>query len=440
MSGDGSGGGSLLDVIAPNISRQITEAQMLRRANTADAAKQSALEQWTNSVVAGNEPSQDLAVGNTKPGSMPTTVKLSRESMPDLQGNAGTAPSGYQQFMANQAPVLAAKADPDAALAAYMARLNPPPIGKLGADERYYGRIDPATGLPPLLAQGGPKSPEPRKVGDIRTYEKNGKKITDSWDGNDWAKLGDSPEWQPDQSLVEIADSTSPTGTRMVPRDQAAGQPGKGAQDRVPAGYRVKSDGTLEFIPGGPADPKAHGTRYNNEQNLAAGFAGRMDEANGDLDRINNNPKYAGFDPTSYLEKGLASTNATMTEANQLYRQAQENWVSANLRRESGAAIGIDEMTKEVQKYFPQAGDKPALIDQKARSRMAAEQSMKLASGGAYDQLKASNAADAGAAQDKPPAGDKIPVAVPGAQRAPGIYQTPKGQMRWTGTGWVPAG
>ena len=31
------------------------------------------------------------------------------------------------------------------------------------------------------------------------------------------------------------------------------------------------------------------------------------------------------------------------------------------------------------------------------------------------------------------------PTATPGATRQPGVYQTPKGPMQWTGTGWVAA-
>lgn len=60
----------------------------------------------------------------------------------------------------------------------------------------------------------------------------------------------------------------------------------------------------------------------------------------------------------------------------QLYRQAQENWVRANLRKESGAVIGTEEMSKEIENYFPQIGDGPAVIEQKRRSREAAMQGM----------------------------------------------------------------
>jgi hypothetical protein len=62
----------------------------------------------------------------------------------------------------------------------------------------------------------------------------------------------------------------------------------------------------------------------------------------------------------------------------QLYRQAQENWVTANLRKESGAVIGAEEMQQEIKKYFPQLGEGPEVIAQKAEARRIAEEGMKL--------------------------------------------------------------
>jgi hypothetical protein len=70
-------------------------------------------------------------------------------------------------------------------------------------------------------------------------------------------------------------------------------------------------------------------------------------------------------------QRGAESTNR------QLYRQAQENWVTANLRKESGAVIGEQEFDREIKKYFPQIGEGPEVIAQKAESRRIAEEGMK---------------------------------------------------------------
>jgi hypothetical protein len=53
----------------------------------------------------------------------------------------------------------------------------------------------------------------------------------------------------------------------------------------------------------------------------------------------------------------------------QLYEQAKRNFISANLRKESGAAISDAEYANEDKKYFGQPGDTPAVLAQKARSR-----------------------------------------------------------------------
>jgi hypothetical protein len=72
-----------------------------------------------------------------------------------------------------------------------------------------------------------------------------------------------------------------------------------------------------------------------------------------------------------------------MTTEQQQYRQAQEDWVRAKLRKESGAVIGAKEMSDEIRTYFPQPGDLPQVIAQKQASREIAIQAMRDAAGAA---------------------------------------------------------
>jgi hypothetical protein len=74
---------------------------------------------------------------------------------------------------------------------------------------------------------------------------------------------------------------------------------------------------------------------------------------------------------------GGVAKRSTESPNRQLYRQAQENWVTANLRKESGAVIGVEEMQNEINKYFPQIGEGPEVIAQKAEARRIAEEGMK---------------------------------------------------------------
>lgn len=96
----------------------------------------------------------------------------------------------------------------------------------------------------------------------------------------------------------------------------------------------------------------------------------------------------------------------------QLYRQAQENWVSANLRAESGAVLGEKETADEIRKYFPAYGDPGEVVAQKAAARRQAEAAMTARSGGA---LKAVSAAFGGQAGATPAAARPAAPAVPGA-------------------------
>lgn len=61
-------------------------------------------------------------------------------------------------------------------------------------------------------------------------------------------------------------------------------------------------------------------------------------------------------------------------ESQRKYAQAKENFISAVLRKESGAAIGRDEYERAEKLYFPQVGDTEAVIKQKRQDRERAEQ------------------------------------------------------------------
>jgi hypothetical protein len=90
--------------------------------------------------------------------------------------------------------------------------------------------------------------------------------------------------------------------------------------------------------------------------------------------------------PSAGLTTGIASFSET--SGRQQYRQAQENWVSANLRAESGAVLGTDEIDKEIKKYFPQVDDKPEVIKQKAQARKSTELAMEVRGGPALKAIK----------------------------------------------------
>lgn len=69
--------------------------------------------------------------------------------------------------------------------------------------------------------------------------------------------------------------------------------------------------------------------------------------------------------------------NFGSTAGQQQVEQAQRDFINAVLRRESGAAIADSEFANARQQYFPQPGDSPQVIAQKAANRMTAIEGMK---------------------------------------------------------------
>jgi hypothetical protein len=81
---------------------------------------------------------------------------------------------------------------------------------------------------------------------------------------------------------------------------------------------------------------------------------------------------------------GEAVKRGVQPTATQQYEQAAQAWIRAKLRKESGAAIGVDEMNQEYRTYFPQIGDTADVITQKANARAIATEAMKRSAGKSY--------------------------------------------------------
>lgn len=68
-------------------------------------------------------------------------------------------------------------------------------------------------------------------------------------------------------------------------------------------------------------------------------------------------------------------------------QQAERNFVTATLRKESGASISKGEFETAEKQYFPREGDSPEVIAQKRANRQQVIEGMKLGSGRAWEQL-----------------------------------------------------
>jgi len=180
----------------------------------------------------------------------------------------------------------------------------------------------------------------------------------------------------------------------------------RGAFDRVET-----ADG-LMFVPktpGGQAMPimgpsgqplKGAGSAPTEGQANAAGFAQRMELAEGIINQLP-----AGSQPgagTRIAEAvpfvGGVLARSGQSPATQQYDQAAQDWIRAKLRKESGAAIGADEMKQEYATYFPMVGDTPEKIAQKAEARRVVTMGMGKSAGKAYEPYRPATPAAAPAA------------------------------------------
>lgn len=148
---------------------------------------------------------------------------------------------------------------------------------------------------------------------------------------------------------------------------------------KAPAGYRYKPDGSMEYIPGGPADPSkpvpTRNMRPTGDQSNAAGFYDRMNASN----QIIGGLEKQGTDYWQNFARDYAPGNTAayfMKPEFQQYDQAQRDFINAQLRKESGAAISPSEFDNARRQYFPQPGDSDAVIKQKAQNRKIAIDAM----------------------------------------------------------------
>ena len=122
-------------------------------------------------------------------------------------------------------------------------------------------------------------------------------------------------------------------------------------------------------------------------QGNATAYLTRMEAAEKRMDAA----VAGGYSQGSIRDRLAASTpgvgNFLMSEKGQNYKQAQEDWVRAKLRKESGAVIADSEMAAEIKTYFPQPGDASSTIAQKAEARRTAMDALKASTGTGMDRV-----------------------------------------------------
>ena len=137
------------------------------------------------------------------------------------------------------------------------------------------------------------------------------------------------------------------------------------------------------MTPASAGDAKA----LNESQSNATAFGLRMKEADSILEDfakkgvlkgavVERTPLIGGVLGQT-LPSVLGGTSADQQQVN----QAKSNFITAVLRKESGAVISDSEFDREDKKYFPQINDNDQVIKQKAKARKLAIQAIEVQAG-----------------------------------------------------------
>jgi len=128
----------------------------------------------------------------------------------------------------------------------------------------------------------------------------------------------------------------------------------------------------------------ASGKKFTDAQNQAATYGVRIKQAEDTFSQIGNN--ISKMNPAAF-QVNIRMPNSQQPDEIQRYLQASQNFINAQLRRESGAAIAPTEYENARKQYLPVAGDTPEVLRQKAENRRIVLEGLKQSSNGAYDYL-----------------------------------------------------
>ncbi|MBR1206618.1 MULTISPECIES: hypothetical protein [unclassified Bradyrhizobium] len=206
----------------------------------------------------------------------------------------------------------------------------------------------------------------------------------DKWSVVKVGKDADGNETFMQQNQVDGTLRPLPAGTAPVassPPGTVTGPDGKAVA--IPPGVDRKT--FIKRVSESAAD--AATGKQTEAQAKSAAFAARMEKAQAELDKLQNE----GLSATQAISSSVPFVGNYLQSANhQQYETAKSAFISAKLRAESGAAISPSEYTREEKELFPQPGDTPARVQQKQQLRAAALAEMKRSAGPGYAARPAS--------------------------------------------------
>jgi len=161
------------------------------------------------------------------------------------------------------------------------------------------------------------------------------------------------------EALVSIADATSPTGVRFVPRSQAVNKP-------APRTERQPTQG----------------------QFAAANFVNRMEQAERIFAKLDS-AQVARSVTSQLWNEGINDTALARLQSDDYksWAQAARSFINAVLRRESGAVISAQEFKDALAQYLVKPDDPPALQQQKRVTRQSVISNFRREAAEAYRPL-----------------------------------------------------
>lgn len=149
--------------------------------------------------------------------------------------------------------------------------------------------------------------------------------------------------------------------------------------------------------------PVVGGKPLTESQSNATAFGMRAKEANAIITDLENKGVTntgltratiaGGVGGTPFIGERLENTantllNWTASAEQQKTKQARQNFITAVLRKESGATIKPEEFKVEEEKYFPTINDSPEVIKQKQKARELAIKALEVQAGPGKRQIE----------------------------------------------------
>lgn len=175
----------------------------------------------------------------------------------------------------------------------------------------------------------------------LRTYKKGNKEITEEFVDGAWRLKATADAYKPDTEF-----------------------------NKPPAGYRWNASGTLEAIPGGPADKTATPSVYqaSEDERKAAGWVVQAGNALNNLRQVIQDNPESMKQPLLEVIAPERFVNAFRSSDRQRFVQAASSFSEAALRAATGAGVNESEARQKIAELTPVYGDQDPVIAQKLKS------------------------------------------------------------------------